>query len=92
MKKNLFLIIIFYSFLFLKSAFGSSSDKWDTCCSSGCDYSPGQEVSLGVSKYCCTPTGWVSGSCECVAYTNKAVCEATALGAVETKNVKIKHL
>jgi len=39
------------------------TDIWLSCCVSGCDYSPGQEVTFDGSTYCCESTGWTPGSC-----------------------------
>ena len=40
-----------------------SNDVWKSCCSSGCDYSPGQTISFGGTTYYCCSDGWSTSTC-----------------------------
>lgn len=59
---TLFVLAISLS-VFAQPSISGSSDTWLSCCSSGCNYSPGQEATVSGSTYCCEESGWRSGSC-----------------------------
>ncbi|MEM5773109.1 MAG: hypothetical protein QXL86_02675 [Candidatus Aenigmatarchaeota archaeon] len=58
--RKIFIILII---LFILPEISLAGTKWISCCSSGCDKSPGEDISFDGSTYCCTDFGWVSGPC-----------------------------
>jgi hypothetical protein len=61
-----------------------SSDTWKSCCSSGCNYSPGQTVYIGGRTYYCCSNGWQTSPCPTTTTTSTSTTTTTTIRTTTT--------
>ena len=59
-------ISIFLIVFLISIVLSGDNDIWKSCCQSGCDYSPGQNVTLSGKTYYCCNDGWKDSECSLV--------------------------
>jgi hypothetical protein len=91
MKKFIFFLPFVYLLLFfiltITQVFAGPSDVWVSCCSSGCNYSPGQSVSFGGRTYYCCSNGWQTSPCPITTTTTIPPTTTTTGGGGTTTTI-----
>ncbi|MGC8993700.1 MAG: hypothetical protein ACP5JK_02975, partial [Candidatus Aenigmatarchaeota archaeon] len=78
--KKVVLILLFFSLILINIGFSAT---WKSCCSSGCDSSPEQVVTVDGKSYICCSDGWHEGT-SCGGTTTTTTTTSTTTSTTTT--------